>query len=59
MIEAVRATGGRGRLHYSHARAHTEPLLALPDIAAWAWARSGEWRRRLDPLMRARQAHTV
>lgn len=40
-------------LHYRHGRAHDEPLLALPDLAAWCWARSGQWRRRIDPILAA------
>ncbi|MGQ0625544.1 MAG: hypothetical protein ACT4PP_12965 [Sporichthyaceae bacterium] len=51
LIEATRATGQRGRLHYGHATAHVEPLLSLPDLAAWCWARSGEWRRRIEPIL--------
>ncbi|MFT4287229.1 hypothetical protein [Nocardioides sp.] len=35
---------------YVHHQRHEEPLLALPDVIAWSWARGGEWRRRLDPL---------
>lgn len=35
--------------HVHHNR-HEEPLLALPDVIAWCWARGGEWRRRLDRL---------
>ena len=32
-------------------KAHEEPLLALPDVVAWSWVRSGEWRRRLGPIV--------
>lgn len=53
LIEATRATGQRSTLHYEHQRAHTEPLLALPDVAAWCWARSGEWRRQISPILTA------
>lgn len=51
LIEATRASGRRGTIHYEHQHAHTEPLLALPDVAAWCWVRSGEWRRRIAPIL--------
>ena len=38
-------------LHYEHRRAHVEPLLSLPDAVAWCWVRSGEWRRRIAPIV--------
>ncbi|MGQ0466121.1 MAG: hypothetical protein ACT4QG_12450 [Sporichthyaceae bacterium] len=53
LIETTRATGQRDRLLYTHAPAHAEPLLALPDLAAWCWVRSGEWRRRIEPVLTA------
>lgn len=52
LYELVRRAGATGRLGYEHGKAHEEPLLALPDIVAWAWVRSGEWRRRLGPVVR-------
>ena len=53
LIEAIRATGQRETLHYKHLRAHEEMLLALPDMAAWCWVRSAEWRRRIAPILTA------
>lgn len=38
-------------LVYLHERAAQEPLLAIPDVIGWAWARSGDWRRRALPLV--------
>lgn len=35
---------------YVHYGRHEEPLLALPDVIAWCWARGGDWRRRVDRL---------
>ncbi|WP_343991771.1 hypothetical protein [Nocardioides dubius] len=32
-----------------------QPLLALPDVVAWCWARGGEWRRRVSPVV----SHTL
>jgi hypothetical protein len=40
-----------GIVHYDHQRAYEELLLALPDVVAWCWVRSGEWRRRIDPIL--------
>ena len=34
------------RMAYRHASPVSEPLLWLPDIVAWAYGRSGEWRNR-------------
>lgn len=53
LIEATRAAGCRDTLRYEHQRASAEPLLALPDVTAWCWVRSGEWRRRLAPVLTA------
>ncbi len=52
LYELVRGAGAVDRLGYKHGKAHEEPLLALPDIVAWAWVRSGEWRRRLGPVVK-------
>jgi hypothetical protein len=41
----------RTDITYEHARAATEPLLALPDAIAWAIARGGDWRRRVNPMI--------
>lgn len=49
-----RETGRRGcrdSLAYDHATAAAEPLLAIPDAIAWAWARGGDARRRAEPLV--------
>lgn len=48
---AARATKCSERLQYGHLRAHAEPLLALPDLVAWCWVRSAQWRRRIDPIL--------
>lgn len=52
LIELIRAAGCHGTLSYDHLRATSEPLLAIPDAVAWAWARGGDWRRRVTPLVR-------
>ncbi len=47
----ARQTGIAGRFEYRHQRAYDELLLALPDVVAWGWVRSGEWRRRISPIL--------
>jgi hypothetical protein len=39
------------RVRYSHQRAAQEQLLAIPDAIAWCWARGGDWRRRIAPVI--------
>jgi len=51
LVEAVRATGQRDTLHYEHLHPHEDLALALADVAAWCWVRSGEWRRRIGPIL--------
>jgi hypothetical protein len=38
-------------LRYEHRRPHEDCLLAIPDAAAWCWAKSGDWRHRAGPLI--------
>lgn len=52
LVEAVRSVDARGRIRYVHSRAQSEPLLALPDVAAWCWAHPGDWRRRVSPILK-------
>lgn len=40
-------------LRYEHRRAAVEQLLALPDAIAWCWAKGGDWRRRIEPVVTA------
>lgn len=51
LIEFTRAEGCRDTLTYEHRTAAVEPLLAIPDAIAWAWARGGQWRQRIEPLV--------
>jgi hypothetical protein len=44
-------TGLTRTVHYDHEQAAGELLLALPDIVAWCWVRSGDWRRRVSPII--------
>ncbi|MCL2455054.1 MAG: hypothetical protein FWD18_07135 [Micrococcales bacterium] len=51
LIEATRMVGYADRLRYQHESATSEPLLAIPDAVAWAWAKGGEWRRRCEQVV--------
>jgi hypothetical protein len=42
---------GLTTVEYYHQRGHEEALLALPDLAAWCWVRSEQWRRRIAPVL--------
>lgn len=57
LFRLARQTSIADRLEYRHHRAYDELLLALPDIVAWSWVRSGEWRRRISPILTT--VHTV
>jgi hypothetical protein len=51
LIEATRAAGAGDRISYQHAHRRSEPLLAIPDALAWCWAKGGQWRRRVEPVI--------
>ncbi|SOD72866.1 hypothetical protein SAMN05892883_2189 [Jatrophihabitans sp. GAS493] len=51
LIELTRAAGCKDSLRYEHRRAAQEILLALPDAVAWCWAKGGDWRRRIEPVV--------
>ncbi len=53
LVEFTRAAGCRQTLRYEHRRAAAEQLLAIPDAVAWCWAKGGDWRRRIDPVVSA------
>lgn len=50
-IELTRAAGTKDRITYEHCTRHSELLLAIPDAIAWSWARGGEWRTRIKPIV--------
>ena len=52
LITLTKNAGCRDSLSYEHLTATTEPLLAIPDAVAWAWARGGEWRSLVKPLIK-------
>ncbi len=43
--------GCRDRLRYEHARASEELLLVIPDAVAWCWAKGGQRRNRIRPVV--------
>ncbi|MCL2613806.1 MAG: hypothetical protein FWD95_11335 [Nocardioidaceae bacterium] len=47
---AVRASGATS-VTYSHQPLRSQPLLSIPDVVAWCWARGGDWRRRVAPIV--------
>lgn len=51
LIDLTRAAGCRDTMTYEHATATSGPLLSIPDAIAWAWARGGDWRRRVQPVV--------
>ena len=51
LIEFTRAAGRRETLRYEHRRASTDLALAIPDAIAWCWAKGGDWRRRIEPVV--------
>ena len=53
LYRLVRQAGVTEILEYRHRRANEEPLLALPDVVAWCWVRSDDWRRRIKPILTA------
>jgi hypothetical protein len=51
LIALTRAAGCRDVLRYEHRRASAELALAIPDAIAWCWAKGGDWRRRIEPVV--------
>ncbi len=52
LLELTRSAHVRERVTYGHSDRQTELLLAIPDAVAWCWARGGDWRRRIQPILR-------
>ncbi|WP_446211672.1 hypothetical protein [Micromonospora sp. IBSANI012] len=51
LTQEIRLAGMPGQLRYDHLRAHEECLLAIPDAVAWSWAKGGEWRAMVRPMI--------
>jgi len=46
--------GSRRRHHRQRGeclRAHSEPLLAIPDAIVWCWQRGGHWKARVSAMI--------
>lgn len=52
MIELTRTADVGHRITYEHHSRNADLLLAIPDAIAWCWARGGEWRQRIRPVVR-------
>lgn len=50
LFDHVRKTGAR-ELEYLFLRAHEECLLSIPDAVAWCWAKGGNWRTAVRPMV--------
>ncbi|GAB90929.1 hypothetical protein GORHZ_119_00580 [Gordonia rhizosphera NBRC 16068] len=42
---------GVARLVYEHQRPAAEPMLWVSDAVVWCYAKGGEWRRRVQPVI--------
>ena len=51
LYDLARQSGCAETLRYQHQRASAEILLAIPDAIAWCWAKGGDWRRRIEPVV--------
>ena len=51
ILRKLKSVGAENRLAYRHATAASEPLLLIPDAIGWAWARGGDWRKRVSSLV--------
>ena len=52
LYTAVREAGVVNSLTYEHLPARSEPLLWIPDAAAWCWTHGPSWRERIAPAVR-------
>lgn len=51
LIEYSRSTGCVDSLSYRHQKPSQELLLIIPDAIAWCWAKGGNWRQRIRPVV--------
>jgi hypothetical protein len=52
LFAAAREAAVSQSLTYEHLPPRSEPLLWIPDAAAWCWTHGEEWRRRINPMVR-------
>jgi hypothetical protein len=43
--------GIRDQVTYAHETSASELLLCIPDAVAWSYARGGEWKTRIQPIL--------
>ena len=53
-LSSVETGRGAARFEYVHLPAAQDPLLWAADLPAWAWARGGEFRAGIEPLVVSR-----
>jgi hypothetical protein len=51
LYQQVRKAGCAETLTYEHMRPSSECLLWIPDAIAWCWAKGGDWKRRVAPMI--------
>lgn len=51
LYDAVQQLNVRDVVTYTHETAHQEPLLWIADAIAWSYAKGGDWRRRVQPMI--------
>jgi hypothetical protein len=51
LFRELGTAGARETIRYTHDTAVHEPLLWVPDAIAWSYARGGDWRRRIEPVI--------
>ena len=52
LYQAVREHAVQDWLVYEHLPARSEPLLWIPDAAAWCWTKDTRWRERIQSAVR-------
>lgn len=53
LLTAARSADGAHAFEYVHLPAAQDPVLWAADLAAWAWARGGEYRAGIERLVAA------
>jgi hypothetical protein len=51
LFRAVQSSDCAELLSYRHSGPAGEPMLWVPDAIAWCWAKGGDWRRRIAPVI--------
>ena len=51
LIEFTRAEDCRSTVRYEHRKGSAESLQAVPDAIAWCWAKGGEWKTLVQPVV--------